>query len=107
MTKYVSTIIKIAVHRETENPLFGEGNTFVSVEDEAAGPFLIIEQNDSYSTEKNLRMDYAELLAVVEAAKTLMHQAYVEEAEAEAKYEESENIELGTIVPGYYISDVI
>lgn len=102
MTKYVSTIIKIAIHRENENPVFGEGNTFVSVEDEAAGPFLIIEQNDSYNTEKNLRMDYAEFLAVADAAKTLMHQVYVEKAEAEAN-----EIELKGAQGAVYSSDYV
>ena len=84
MTKYVNTIIKVAIHRETENPVFGEGNTFVSVEDDAAGPFLVIEQNDSYNTDRTLRMEYEELLAVTEAAKMLMHQLYVEAATMES-----------------------
>jgi hypothetical protein len=83
MTKYANTIIKVAVHRESENPVFGEGNTFVSVEDDGAGPFLVIEQNDSYNTDKTLRMEYEELLAVSEAAKMLMHQLYVEKADME------------------------
>ena len=83
MTKYVTTIIKVAIHRETENPVFGEGNTFVSVEDDAAGPFLVIEQNDSYNTDKTIRIDYEELLAINEAAKMLMHQLYVEKADME------------------------
>jgi hypothetical protein len=84
MTKYVNTILKVAVHRESENPVFGEGNTFVSVEDDAAGPFIVIEQNDSYNTDKTLRMEYEELLAVTEAAKMLMHQLYVEAATMES-----------------------
>lgn len=102
MTKYVKTILKVAIHRENENPVFGEGNTFVSVEDEAAGPFLVIEQNDSYNAEKNLRMDYAELLTVVEAAKVLMDQIYVKKAE-----DESNEIELtgaqGAVYKGDYV----
>jgi hypothetical protein len=83
MTKYVTTILKVAVHREEENPVFGEGNTFVSIEDEAGGPFIIIEQDSSYNEEKNIRVDYEELLAVAEAAKMLMHQLYVEKAAME------------------------
>ena len=85
MTKYVNTILKVAVHRESENPVFGEGNTFVSVEDDGAGPFLVIEQNDSYNTDKTIRMEYEELIAVAEAAKMLMHQLYVEKADMEIK----------------------
>jgi hypothetical protein len=82
MTKYVTTIIKVAIHRETENPVFGEGNTFVSIDDEGAGPFIIIEQDD-YESNKNIRIDYEELLAINEAAKMLMHQLYVEKADME------------------------
>jgi hypothetical protein len=82
MTKYVTTIIKVAIHREEENPVFGEGNTFVSIDDEAAGPFIIIEQDD-YESNKNIRIDYEELLAINEAAKMLMHQLYVEKADME------------------------
>lgn len=102
MTKYVKTILKVAIHRENENPVFGEGNTFVSVEDEAAGPFIIIEQNDSYNTEKNIRMDYEELLAVTEAAKVLMAQIYIKKAEDEI----NESVELGargSIYEGNYV----
>jgi|694.fasta_scaffold35270_9 hypothetical protein len=82
MTKYVTTILKVAVHREEENPVFGEGNTFVSIEDEAAGPFIIIEQDD-YESNRTIRIDYEELLAINEAAKMLMHQLYVEKAAME------------------------
>jgi hypothetical protein len=32
-----------------------------------------------------VRMDYEEFLAVAEAAKMLMHQMYIEQAEADAK----------------------
>ena len=95
MTKYVTTIIKVAIHREEENPIFGEGNTFVSIDDEAAGPFIIIEQDD-YESNKNIRIDYEELLAINEAAKMLMHQLYVEKAAMENSsliQTESENYE--------------
>jgi hypothetical protein len=83
MTKYVTTILKVAIHREEENPVFGEGNTYVRIEDEAGGPFIIIEQDDSYNEEKNIRVDYEELLVIAEAAKMLMQQKYVEKAQPE------------------------
>ena len=82
MTKYATTILKVAVHREEENPIFGEGNTYVSVDDEAGGPFLTIEQDtDGYSNSigiSKLRIDYDEFLVVAEAAKMLIHQMYIE-----------------------------
>ena len=80
MKKYATTTLKVAVHREDVNPVFGEGVTYVSVDDEAGGPFLVIEQEDG-----SIRLDYEEFVAVAEAVKTLMHQMYIEQADQEAK----------------------
>jgi hypothetical protein len=85
MTTFKTTILQVSVHREDANPVFGEGNTYVRVEDEAAGPFLIIEQHDDDVRPGTVRMEYEEFLAVAEAAKMLMHQMYIEQAEADAK----------------------
>jgi hypothetical protein len=85
MSEFKTTILQVAVHREDANPVFGEGNTYVRVDDEAAGPFLIIEQHDDDVRPGTVRMEYEEFLAVAEAAKTLMHQMYIEQAEADAK----------------------
>jgi hypothetical protein len=85
MTKFATTTLKVAVHREDVNPVFGEGNTYVRVDDEAGGPFLVIEQHDDDVRPGTVRFDYEEFLAVAEAAKTLMHQMYIEQAEQEAK----------------------
>ena len=82
--KYHTTILKVAVHREECHPVFGEGNTFVSVDDEAGGPFIIIEQDDSdhhVSGINHIRLDYQELVQISEAAKMLMHQLYIEKAD--------------------------
>jgi hypothetical protein len=83
MNKFKTTTLKVAVHREDVNPVFGEGVTFVSVDDEAGGPFLVIEQHDDDggSESGKLRFDYEEFMAVAEAAKTLMYQMYIEKAE--------------------------
>ena len=80
MTTYKTTILQVSVHREESNPVFGEGNTYVSVEDEAGGPFLTIEQTDVVMENGKVRMDYEEFMAVAEAAKMLMHQMYIEQA---------------------------
>ena len=83
MSTYKTTILRVAVHREEENPVFGEGNTYVSVDDEAAGPFLVLEQDNELPTPGAMRLDYEEFLAVAEAAKILMHQMYIEKAALE------------------------
>ena len=77
--KHATTILKVAVHEETENPVFGASNIFVSIEDDAGGPFLIIEQDGDERGTVSLRIEYQELLAVVEASKMLMHQLHIEE----------------------------
>ena len=78
--KYKTTILQVAIHREESNPIFEEGNTYVSVDDEAAGPFLVIQQTDDDIEAGKVRMDYEEFMAVAEAAKMLMHQMYIEQA---------------------------
>jgi hypothetical protein len=79
MTKYAKTILKMSIHREEVNPVYGEGNTYLSVEDEAGGPFLLIEQ-DNDGDVSSVRIDYEEFLVVAEAASEMMHQLYIEKA---------------------------
>ena len=78
MSKYKTTILQVAIHREDSHPIFGEGNTYVKVDDEAGGPFIVIEQHDDHSEKGTVRFDYEELQAIQEAAKMLMHQMYIE-----------------------------
>ena len=80
MSKYKTTILQVSIHLDESNPLFGEGNTYVKLEDEAGGPFLIIEQTDDESKNGTVRMDYEEFMAVAEAAKMMMHRFYIEQA---------------------------
>lgn len=81
MSKYQTTILQVVIHREDENPVFGESNTYVKVDDEGGGPFLVITQDntDFHNKEENqIRVDYQELVAIVEAGKMLMHQMTIE-----------------------------
>ena len=80
MSKFKTTILQVCVHREDTNPIFGEGNTYVRVDDEAGGPFVVLQQQDD-ARNGTVRFDYEEFLAVAEAAKMLMHQMYIEQAE--------------------------
>ena len=83
MTTYKTTILQVSIHREEVSPVFGEGNTYISVDDDAGGPFLTIQQTDVVMENGKVRMDYEEFMAVAEAAKMLMHQMYIEQAEQE------------------------
>ena len=84
MSNYKTTIMQVSIHHESVNPVFGHGNTYVSVDDEAGGPFLVIEQHDDDGGEaRKLRFEYEEFAAVAEAAKMLMHQMYIGQASQE------------------------
>lgn len=74
---YETTILKTAVHLSSENPVFGEGVTYVGIDDEAGGAFLVLEQETDDGTYNKIRIDYEEFLAVVEAAKFMMSQKSV------------------------------
>ena len=67
---YVATTISVSVHPPHENPIFGELVTRVTIEDEAAGPFIILSSNAE--TEVGLRLDPKELEAVVRVARDLV-----------------------------------
>ena len=84
MSTYKTTILQVSIHLEEVSPVFGEGNTYVSIDDDAGGPFLTIEQHDDNGGEHGkVKFDYEEFMAVAEAAKMLMHQMYIEQAAQE------------------------
>ena len=64
-----TSIVSIAVHRDTESRVFGEGVTIVSVEDEGAGEFVRIVQPDRIG--QGIELDMAELAAVSAAIERL------------------------------------
>ena len=72
-TELLTTPITIAVHRKTVNPVFGEGAIHVSIEDEAAGPFVTIRNLDSDIMEAGVvQLELEELNAVHLVAKELI-----------------------------------
>jgi len=79
MIKYKTTIMQVAIHKEDSNPVFGEGNTYVGLADEAAGSFIVVEQHDFNPQKGIVQLEYNELLAVVDAAKMLLVQEGVAE----------------------------
>ena len=85
MNKYVSTIMSVSVHNKAVNPIYGEFNVVVRVEDEGAGPFLVLEQSTDDSANQKIRLDYDELLAVAQAAKMLMEQTYIGKVSEDSK----------------------
>jgi hypothetical protein len=68
------TMTELTVHRKDKSPVFGEGVIHVRLDDEGAGPFVVLRQmkeskeEDCYS---NVKMDFEELEHVVKAVKML------------------------------------
>ena len=85
MSNYVSTIMSVSVHNKASNPIYGEFNVMVHLEDEGAGPFLVLEQNTDDVANQKIRLDYEELLALVRAAKMLMDQTHIEKVSEDSK----------------------
>lgn len=71
--KYKSTIIRISIHPENVNPVYGEGVTHVHVQDESRGPFLTLSQVGEEKFEC-VRIDIEELELITAEAKKLIGQ---------------------------------
>ena len=68
--KILTTPLSTSVHYEHLNPFFREGVTIVSVDDEAAGEFVTLTQDDH-----TLKFDLEELKVVLKVARSLMASA--------------------------------
>ena len=72
MSEIKITTISVSVHRAEMNPIFGEGVTRVSLDDDAAGPFVVLRQDGEKLENGEIRIDIEELRAVTEAAEKLI-----------------------------------
>lgn len=63
------TPIKFAIHRQGDNPIFGEQVITIALEDEAGGPFFVVESNQESGD--GLRIDDDELELLVKAGRKL------------------------------------
>lgn len=68
MSKPVATVIAISIHRDTENPLFGEGATHMRLEDESAGGFFVISQEGK----AEIALDPDDLYLIAEEGRKMM-----------------------------------
>lgn len=69
-----TTTIEVSVHPAGNHPVFGEGNTYVRLEDEGGGAFIVLRQTNDDSKPGEIRLDPHELEAVMRAAKQLLAQ---------------------------------
>ena len=72
MTARKITPIGMSVHLPDESPIFGDSSTHVIVDDESAGPFIVLRQFTDNSKLGEVRLDIAELEAVLRAARRLI-----------------------------------
>lgn len=67
----IITPIKFSIHRQGDNPIFGEQVITIAIEDEAAGPFFVVESNQPGD---GVRIDADELELLVKAGRKLMEE---------------------------------
>lgn len=73
MTDYELTMTAVVIHSRGTNPLFGEGILRIRLDDEAGGPFLVLEQEID-GEENEIRLDFEEIPLIVRAANLLQQQ---------------------------------
>ena len=71
--KYKSTIIKISIHPENLNPVYGDGVTHMHIQDGVAGPFIKLSQVGDEKLEC-IKTDIEELEMITAEAKKLIGQ---------------------------------
>ena len=74
MSKIKTMPLGYAVYREDDNPLFGESSTHILIDDEAAGPFIVLKQDTDEGTQE-LRFDFDEMDILFEIVNKLKQQA--------------------------------
>jgi hypothetical protein len=72
---YINTITAIVVHPPDLDPVFDEGIITVRLDDEAGGPFVVLEQDD-----QQVRVCFEEVEALVQAISQLRAQPAVQQA---------------------------
>lgn len=68
---YKTIPLKYSVFPEKENPIFGEFSTHISIEDEAAGGYIVIEQFPDEG-KQTIKLELPELEELLRLANKLM-----------------------------------
>jgi hypothetical protein len=83
MTTYLTTAMKVAIHRATDNPDYGEGVTHLALDTDGAGWFLHITQPVPFDhTRDGISVNPEELEAIADAARFLLAQQGAKEHDA-------------------------
>lgn len=79
------TVTKLTVHRERDNPIFGDSVIELSLEDEGGGIFLTMQQQpNDFGPGGTLRLDFEEIDVLYEAIRYLKMQADKDEQARES-----------------------
>ena len=79
MSKMKVMPIQYSVYPEKDNPIFGDGATHISIDDEAAGPFIVLKQYTDDAT-REIRLDLDEIDIVFETIKKLVKECNYEDS---------------------------
>ena len=67
MSKYITSVISTVVHMDDRNPIFGEGVVTITIDDEAAGGFIVLTQE-----EQTIKVDLEELQLITKTAMRML-----------------------------------
>jgi len=67
MSKYITSVISTVVHMDDRNPVFGDDITTITIDDEAAGGFIVLSQN-----EQTIKIDPEELQLITKTAMKML-----------------------------------
>ena len=69
MSKYITSVISTVVHMDDRNPVFGEGIVTITVDDDDAGGYIVLTQE-----EQTIKLDLEELQLIAKTARKLLAQ---------------------------------
>jgi hypothetical protein len=88
---YRSTVLKIAIHPEEADPLLGTSALVISLEDDGAGPYVVLEDLDHDANACGVTLDLDEVQQLVLAVNFLLMQpAFLGEEDEEDEDEEED-----------------
>ena len=67
MSKYITSVISTVVHMDDRSPVFGEGIITVSIDDDGAGGYIVLTQE-----EQTIKLDLEELQLVAKTAMKML-----------------------------------
>jgi hypothetical protein len=67
MSKYITSVVSTVVHLDDRNPIFGDDITTITIDDDAAGGYIVLTQN-----EQSIKIDPDELQLIAKTAMKML-----------------------------------